>query len=81
MTILRLQYSGGKFISLDPIPGLQDGDEIEVEWKSPPTQPDAVVAMLDSTRGLWADWDDVEGLIEDARQSWDQAWLDKHSSL
>ena len=33
----------------------------------------AVEAMLDRTRGLWADWDGIEGLIDDARARWDQA--------
>ena len=36
------------------------------------THTDDIDEMLAQTRGLWADWDEVEGLIEDARQKWNE---------
>jgi predicted DNA-binding antitoxin AbrB/MazE fold protein len=72
MTVVRMRYENGRFVPLDPIPGLRDGDEVEVELRSASTPAD-VAAMLDRTRGLWADWEGIEGLIDDARASWGQA--------
>jgi predicted DNA-binding antitoxin AbrB/MazE fold protein len=79
MTVVRMRYENGRFVPLDPIPGLRNGDEVEVELK-PAGSPADVAAMLDRTRGLWADWDGIEGLIDDARARWDQAWRDSLSS-
>jgi predicted DNA-binding antitoxin AbrB/MazE fold protein len=79
MTVVRMRYEDGRFVPLDPVPGLRDGDEVEVELK-PAGVPSDVAEMLDRTRGLWADWEDIEGLIDDARTRWDQAWRDGLSS-
>lgn len=38
--------------------------------------------MLDATRGLWADWDeDVEQLLDDARQKWEAFVNETYGSL
>jgi predicted DNA-binding antitoxin AbrB/MazE fold protein len=72
MAVVRMRYEDGRFVPLDPVPGLCDGDEVEVELKPAGSSAD-VEAMLDRTQGLWADWDGIEGLIDDARTRWDQA--------
>ena len=64
MVTFGLRFEKGRFTPLDPVPELQDGDEIEVEWSSTRGVGD-VSQMLDRTRGLWADWDGIEELIED----------------
>jgi predicted DNA-binding antitoxin AbrB/MazE fold protein len=79
MAVVRMRYQGGHFVPLDPVPSLKEGDEVEVELKSRPASED-MAAMLDRTRGLWADWEDIEELIDDARTRWDQAWQDSLSS-
>ena len=79
MTIIRLRYENGQLIPLDPLPDLHDGDEIEVELRHPDESGD-LKAMLDRTRGLWADWEDVEAGLDDARSKWDQAWQERLSS-
>ena len=80
MTHLKLRYQDGKFVPTEPVAGLADGDEIEVEWKLS-TRDDTICAMLDRTRGLWADWEGAAGLLEDARQKWEQEWQNRASSL
>jgi hypothetical protein len=81
MIALRLRYENGHFVPIDPIPDLQEGLEIEVQWE-PPANPNAIDDMLDRTAGLWADLDfDVEGFLEDARAKWDDEWQKRLSSL
>lgn len=79
MAVVRLRYQSGNFVPLDPVPDLHEGDEVEVELKHTIASND-VAAMLDRTRGLWSDWEDIEDLIDDARTHWDQAWQDSLSS-
>jgi hypothetical protein len=78
---LRLRYEDGHFVPLDKVAGLNDGDEIEVQWTPPMPLSEDYQAMLDHTRGLWADLDDVEDLIADAREKWDEEWFNRLSSL
>ena len=67
MTTLRLRYKNGYLIPLAPLPDLKDGDEIEVEWQLVSESAD-LTTVLERTRGLWADWEGIEQLIDDARE-------------
>jgi predicted DNA-binding antitoxin AbrB/MazE fold protein len=80
MASLRLRYQKGVLIPLDPLPDLKDGDEIEVDLV-PASEHNDIKAMLDQTRGLWADWDGVEESLDEAREKWDEAWRGRLSSL
>jgi predicted DNA-binding antitoxin AbrB/MazE fold protein len=80
MATLRLRYQEGQLIPLEPLPDLRDGDEIEVEWSLVPSD-EEIDAMLDQTRGMWADLEDIEPFIEEARARWDQEWQDRLASL
>ena len=62
MTTIRLRYENGYLIPLDPLPDLKDGDEIEAAITpiAPPLTAGAVQAMLEATRGIWADMDGLE---------------------
>jgi len=79
MATFRLRYEKGHLIPIDPLPDMNDGDEIEVVLPSQPSR-EAVVEMLDRTRGLWAEWDDIEALIDDGRAKWDESWQKKIAS-
>ena len=60
MATIRLRYENGHFIPLDEVPDLEEGTEIEAELVIPAEDRAKVIkAMLDRTRGIWAD---VEGL-------------------
>jgi len=80
MAMLRLRYENGHFIPLDPVTDLQEGQEIQVEWKPLPTR-EAILEMLDRTAGLWANLDNIEELLADARAKWDEEWFNRLSSL
>jgi len=80
MVSLRLRYENGRFLPLEPVQGVQDGQEITVHWDdaTSPTPPEdrraAILAMLDRTAGLWADIEGIEELMADSRQQWKVDW-------
>jgi hypothetical protein len=80
MDSLRLRYEDGRFVPLDPIPEMEEGAEIDVLSWTYATSDEALDAVLDRTRGLWADWDGIEDLLADARDKWEQAWRSSQSS-
>lgn len=80
MDSLRLRYEDGRFVPLNPVPDLEEGEEIEVlAWSYAPSG-ETLDAALERTRGLWADWDGIEDLLADARDKWEQAWRSSQSS-
>jgi hypothetical protein len=86
MAVLRVRFENGHLIPLDEVQDLQEGAEFEVEYDPPLTDEDfsdeAIDEMLNHTAGLWADWpEDIEGMIEEARQIWDKLWFDNLPSL
>lgn len=81
MTTLRLRYEHGQLIPLEDIPGLSEGDEIEVEWKSTSTASENIDDILARTAGLWADIEGIEDYLAGIRQQWDEEWKQWLSSL
>ena len=81
MLKLKLRYEDGHFIPLDTITGLEDGDEIEVQWDAAPQVDTDIDAMLDRTAGMWADLDGIEELMQSIRQMWDEEWQHRLGSL
>ncbi len=49
MITLRLRFEHGLLIPLEEIPGLNEGDEIEVEWKSTTTASENIDDILART--------------------------------
>ena len=80
METLRLRYENGRFTPLDPIPELEEGEEIEITGWTYSTPQDSIEKMLDRTRGAWSDWAEIEDLIADSRNKWTQAWRSSQSS-
>ncbi|GIK66621.1 MAG: hypothetical protein BroJett018_44150 [Chloroflexota bacterium] len=64
MTTLRLRYEHGQLIPLEEIPGLSEGDEIEVEWKSTTTASETIDDILARTAGLWIDSEKIEVILD-----------------
>ena len=82
MATIRLRYENGHFIPLDEVPDLEEGMEIEAELVIPAEDRAKVIkAMLDRTRGIWADVEGLEEAIEEARTIWDEEWRDRLNSL
>ncbi|MBZ0308931.1 MAG: antitoxin family protein [Anaerolineae bacterium] len=81
MARLRLRYENGHFVPLDPLPEIQEGEEIVVEVRQEEAQ-NEIDKMLDQTAGMWADIaDEMEAYLQDAREKWDKEWFDNLPSL
>lgn len=83
---IKLRYENGHFIPLSDIPGIQDGDEVEIEWAAQPSEELSerrlkIREALEQTVGLWGDIEGVEELFEQQRQQWNAAWQQKLNSL
>lgn len=75
---IKLRYENGHFIPLSDIPGIQDGDEIEVEWTTQPSL-EEIVEALNKSAGIWADVEGFEEIIEENRRLWDEEWQQRQN--
>lgn len=69
MVTIRLRYEQGHLIPLEPLPDVEDGDIIELQWKgkSEKQLSEAYLMMLASEDRLRRLWDTPEE---------DEAWAD-----
>ena len=83
MVAIRARYVNGNLVPLTPIQTLQEGDEVEIYLDQPNDEvsPEAVKASLDKSRGIWADADDIETAIQQARERWDAEWRTRQTTL
>ena len=85
MLTLRLRYENGHLIPLDPEPlaTLHEGEEIQVMWQSAeaPATPDNSLDWVERTRGIWADFPEIEDYIAQSRQVWDEEWKSRLNEL
>lgn len=82
MVSVKARYENGKLHLLEPLEGLNDGDEITIHID--PARAELLQKQKDSlkqSRGLWADWDEIDDYFADSHQKWDEEWLAKTSKL
>ncbi|MCI0708765.1 MAG: antitoxin family protein [Chloroflexi bacterium] len=81
MVKLRVRYVNGQFVPLEPVHGLQDGDEIVVEYITPASTIEMLDETLRRTAGMWADIEGIEDYLNTVRQQWDEEWQRRLKSL
>jgi hypothetical protein len=69
MVTIRMRYENGHLIPLDPLPEVEEGDVLEVQWqgKANGMASEGFLMMLASERRLSRIWDTPEE---------DEAWKD-----
>jgi predicted DNA-binding antitoxin AbrB/MazE fold protein len=81
MAKLRVRYENGQFVPMEPVQGLQDGDEFEIEYTPHEITPESQMETLKRTAGMWADVEGIKEYLESVRQQWDDEWQRRISSL
>jgi|GEM_PF-4435601 len=69
MTTINVRYQNGNLELLEPIDGIEEGIEFEIEIPIPLQSNQQQQIMLDNTRGLWAEIDNIESIISENRQN------------